>query len=253
MEQYGGILPDSAEALRKLPGIGEYTAGAIASIAYHKGEPAVDGNVLRVISRMIASYEDIMLPTTKKAVTALLRAVYPEGREAALLTEGLMELGERVCIPNGEPRCEACPVAHLCRAKGEGLVGELPVRNARVEKRREEKTVLLLLTKEGKYAIVRRPDKGLLADMWEFPCIDGYCAEGDVESYLVEQGIPVKPENIKVCGEGRHIFTHIVWEMKGFLCEVEGEGGPFLWRSGAEILDGYAIPSAYRIFMKKLK
>ena len=252
MEQYGGTLPDSAEALRKLPGIGEYTAGAIASIAYHKGEPAVDGNVLRVISRMIASYEDIMLPATKKAVTVLLKAVYPEGREAALLTEGLMELGERVCIPNGEPRCEACPVRHLCRAKKEGIAGEIPVRNARVEKRREDKTVLLL-KKDGKYAIVRRPDKGLLAGMWEFPSIDGSCAEGDVESYLVEHSICVKPENIKSCGEGRHIFTHIVWEMKGFLCEVENEGGPFLWKSGAEILDSYAIPSAYRIFLKKLK
>ena len=120
VNDYGGVLPDDAKALQKLPGIGEYTAGAIASIAYHKPEPAVDGNVLRVLSRLLLSYDDIMLPATKKAMTAKLRSVYPCGEEASLLTEGIMELGEVVCIPNGEPRCAVCPVAEFCRAKEKG-------------------------------------------------------------------------------------------------------------------------------------
>lgn len=250
MEKHGGELPSSADVLKKLPGIGDYTAGAIASIAYHKAEPAVDGNVLRVISRIILSYEDIMLPATKKSVTSLLKSVYPSGEEAALLTEGLMELGEQICIPNGEPRCEVCPIAPYCRAFAEGKTAELPVREVKKEKRREEKTVLLLRTNEGRYAIRKRADKGLLANMWEFPVIDGKCAEGDVEGYLAEQGFSV--EAILSCGEAEHIFTHIVWQMVGFSVTVREEKSDYLWKSREEILADYAIPSAYRYYIKQL-
>ncbi|MBO7740349.1 MAG: A/G-specific adenine glycosylase [Clostridia bacterium] len=250
MEKHGGELPSSAEALKKLPGIGDYTAGAIASIAYHQAEPAVDGNVLRVISRIILSYEDIMLPATKKSVTSLLKRVYPSGEEAALLTEGLMELGEQICIPNGEPRCEVCPIASHCRAFAEGKTAELPVREVKKEKRREEKTVLLLRSREGRYAIRKRPDKGLLANMWEFPVLDGTCAEGDVEGYLAEQGFSV--EAVLPCGEAEHIFTHIVWQMVGFSVMVREEKSDYLWKSREEILAEYAIPSAYRYYIKQL-
>ena len=251
MEEHGGELPSSADALKKLPGIGDYTAGAIASIAYHKAEPAVDGNVLRVISRIIASYEDIMLPATKKSVTALLRSVYPSGEDAALLTEGLMELGEQVCIPNGEPRCETCPIAPFCRAFAEEKTHELPVREVKKEKRREEKTIFLLRSHDGRYAIRKRPDKGLLANMWEFPTLDGRCAEGDVESYLAEHGFSV--ESVLACGEAEHIFTHIVWQMVGFTVTVREEKGDYLWKSREEILADFAIPSAYRYYIKQLK
>lgn len=250
MEEHDGRLPDSAEALKKLPGIGDYTAGAIASIAYHKSEPAVDGNVLRVISRIIASYDDIMLPATKKSVTALLKEVYLLGEEAALLTEGLMELGEQVCIPNGEPRCATCPIAPFCRAYAEGKTEEIPVREVKKEKRIEEKTVLLLRSSAGRYAIRKRGEKGLLANMWEFPVIEGACAEGDVESYLAEQGI--QTEAILPCGEAEHIFTHIVWKMRGFSVSVCEEISDYLWKSREEILADYAIPSAYRYYLKQL-
>ena len=251
MDEHGGELPDTAEALRKLPGIGDYTAGAIASIAYHKPEPAVDGNVLRVVSRIIASYEDIMLPATKKSVTALLRAVYPLGEEAALLTEGLMELGEQVCIPNGEPRCAVCPIRSFCRAYAESKTDSIPVREVKKEKRKEERTVLLLKSQEGRYAIQKRLDKGLLANMWEFPCLDGVYAEGDVEAYLSERGFLV--ESVKSCGDADHIFTHIVWKMTGYLVSVKEEGGDYLWKSRDEIVSLYAIPSAYRFYVKQLE
>ena len=250
MEEYDGRLPDSADALKKLPGIGDYTAGAIASIAYHKSEPAVDGNVLRVISRIIASYEDIMLPATKKSVTALLKEVYPCGEEAALLTEGLMELGEQVCIPNGEPRCANCPIAPFCRAFAEGKTDEIPVREVKKEKRIEEKTVLLLRSSAERYAIRKRGEKGLLANMWEFPVIEGACAEGDVDSYLAEQGI--RTEAILPSGEAEHVFTHIVWKMRGFSVSVCEETSNYLWKSREEILADYAIPSAYRYYLKQL-
>lgn len=250
MEMHDGELPRSVDALKKLPGIGEYTAGAIASIAYHQAEPAVDGNVLRVVSRIIASYDDIMLPATKKSVTSLLKSVYPTGKDAALLTEGLMELGEQICIPNGEPRCETCPIAAYCRAFAEGKTSELPVREVKKEKRREEKTVLLLRTCEGRYAIVKRAEKGLLANMWEFPSLDGRCADGDVESYLAEQGFSI--ESLVACGEAEHIFTHIVWHMVGYSVTVDEENGEYLWKSREEILQDFAIPSAYRYFIKQL-
>ena len=250
MEEHGGVLPDSAEALKKLPGIGDYTAGAIASIAYHKSEPAVDGNVLRVISRLIASPEDIMLPATKKNVTSLLRKVYPTGEEAALLTEGLMELGEQICIPNGEPRCAICPLAAYCRAYAEGKTAEIPLREVKKEKRKEEKTVLLLRSQEGRYAIQKRGEKGLLANMWEFVTLDGRYAEGNVESYLTEQGFLV--ERIVHCGEAEHIFTHIVWKMQGFSVTVANEVGDYLWKSREEIGLDFAIPSAYRYYLKQL-
>ena len=250
MEEHGGELPGSADALKKLPGIGDYTAGAIASIAYHRSEPAVDGNVLRVISRIIASYDDIMLPATKKSVTELLRSVYPGGEDAALLTEGLMELGEQICIPNGEPRCSACPIASFCRAFAEGKTDEIPVREVKKEKRKEEKTVLLLRSSDGRYAIRKRGEKGLLANMWEFPVMDGIYAEGDVESYLAEQGFQV--EAILPCGQAEHIFTHIVWKMHGFCVTVGDEKSDYLWKSREEILADYAIPSAYRYYLKQL-
>lgn len=251
MERYQGNLPDSAEALRALPGIGEYTAGAIASISFGKPEPAVDGNVLRVISRMLKSYDDIMLPRVKKDVTELLRRHYPEGEDASLLTEGLMELGETVCIPNGAPRCESCPVKSLCLAQKDGVTEELPIRNVKKEKRSEEKTVILLRSSSGKYAIRKRGKTGLLADMWEFPTFDGFGAEGDVESYLVEKGIRVL--SVERLSEARHIFTHVVWEMQGFLALCEGENDAFLFLTKDEILSSYAIPTAYRTYVKLMK
>lgn len=251
MQEYGGELPNSADELKKLPGIGDYTAGAIASIAYHKSEPAVDGNVLRVVSRIIASRDDIMLPATKKSVTALLRAVYPSGKDAAMLTEGLMELGEQVCIPNGEPRCDLCPIAEHCLAFAQGKTAEIPLREVKKEKRREEKTILLLRTPDGRYAIRKRASRGLLANMWEFPSLDGRYAEGDLESYLTERGFSV--EEVFSCGEAEHIFTHIVWQMTGFTATVAEETGDYIWKSREEILKEFAIPSAYRFYLKQLK
>ena len=250
MERYDGELPDTVDALLTLPGIGEYTAGAIASIAYGKCEPAVDGNVLRVISRILCSYEDIMQPKVKKEVTALLRGSYPEGR-AALVTEGLMELGERVCIPNGAPRCEICPVRALCLAYEEGVTEELPIRVVKKEKRIDRKTVLLLRSGRGRYAIRKRSGEGLLADMWELVNFDGHGAEGDVESYLVEKGI--RAEGIFPLADSRHIFTHVIWEMKGFAVSVSEESDAFIWKTKEEIASSFAIPTAFRAYLKLMK
>lgn len=250
VKNYDGKLPSGADELRGLSGIGEYTAGAIASIAYGEPAPAVDGNVLRVLSRLFASDADIMLPAVKKEMTALLADFYPTGEEAALLTEGLMELGEVICIPNGEARCALCPLASFCRAKAEGRVAELPVRSAPKKRKIEERTVLLLQSRTGEYAIAKRPEEGLLAGMWEFPNLPGKLSAEDVRMLLLKQQIHLSA--IAPCGTGKHIFSHVEWHITGFFAEVEETGGGYLWRTAEEIRRDFAVPTAYRMFLKQL-
>jgi len=249
VEDHNGILPDSAEALRKLPGIGDYTAGAIASIAYHKPEPAVDGNVLRVIMRLMACDEDIMLPATKRVVTAALRSVYPEGKNASLLTEGLMELGETICIPNGEPHCNACPVRDFCKGYEEGNPAAYPTRNVKTNRRIEKRTVLLLRL-ENRYAVAKRPDKGLLASMWEFPNHEGSLTAEEVTALLTSQGIKVN--TITPCGDAKHVFSHVEWHMTGYTVECETMNTDYRYVTPEDLAEQYAIPTAFRAYTDKI-
>ena len=246
MEKYDGVLPRRAEELRKLPGIGAYTAGAIASIAYGEPEPAVDGNVLRVTMRLLASPDDVMAPATHSRVSQLLRAVYPCGEEAALLTEGIMELGETLCIPNGEALCDACPLHAFCRAARSGTSAEYPQRAKPKERRRETRTVLLLRCGE-RWAICRRPDSGLLAGLWEFPNWEGELAPAELEARL-----GVKLWRCEPCGAARHVFSHVEWQMHGYLADCEREPEGFHWRTAEEIAADYSIPTAFRFFKKKM-
>ena len=245
MEHCGGELPRRAEELKALPGIGDYTAGAIASIAYGEPEPAVDGNVLRVVMRLLACPDDVLLPATRRRVTELLRAVYPSGENAALLTEGIMELGETLCAPNAEALCERCPLSGLCRACGEGRARDFPFRSPPKERRQETRTVLLLRC-GGRYALRRRPESGLLAGMWEFPNWEG---ELGPEALAAQLGVPLC---CTPCGQARHVFSHVEWHMVGYLagCETEPEG--FLWRTPREIGEDCPIPTAFRYFRKKM-
>ena len=247
MEDYGGCLPQQAAELKKLPGIGDYTAGAIASIAYGQPEPAVDGNVLRVLSRLLASGEDIALAATKARFTALLRQSYPSGRDAALLTEGIMELGETLCIPNGEARCADCPLQAHCLAHGADQVADYPVKSPPRERRMEQRTVFLL-RHEGRYAICKREGKGLLAGLWEFPNQLGRFSAQEARAWAKAQGLSVT--GCAPCPAGKHIFTHVEWHMEAFLLDCAGEGGPFLWKSPAEISGEYSVPTAFRFCMK---
>lgn len=247
MNEYRGEIPDDAENLRKLPGIGEYTAGAIASIAYHKPEPAVDGNVMRVIARLIACEKDVMLPATRKAITEDLKKIYPKGVQAALLTEGLMELGETICIPNGLPRCADCPLHKHCRAYIDGTVAQYPIRSPKKSRRIEEKTVFIFCC-EGKYAIRKRPEKGLLAGMWEFCCIDGKLDLMERERFLRKEGVGLV--SLYSCGEARHIFTHVEWHMSGYCVECLNQTERYTWVPPEEIISSYAIPTAFRSFLQ---
>ena len=249
MDEYGGELPRKAAELKKLPGVGDYTAGAIASIACGEPEPAVDGNVLRVVMRVSACADDVLSQKTRSRVTDALREIYPCGEEAGLLTEGLMELGETVCLPNGEPRCSECPLAALCLARKEKLTAELPRRSPPKERRVEEKTVLLLRC-GGRYALRRRGENGLLAGMWEFPALPGRLSAEAVRAALEAEGFA--PREIHPCGESKHVFTHIEWHMTGYFVDLSRQSGECVWKTPEEIRAGCAIPTAFKAYLKQI-
>ena len=249
MACHGGELPQQAEELKKMPGIGDYTAGAIASIAYGQPEPAVDGNVLRVMTRLLAWDGDIRQADTKGQITALLRQSYPAGRDAALLTEGLMELGETLCIPKGVPNCAVCPLREHCLAHQRGMEERYPVKSPPKARRVEERTVLLLCNK-GRCAIRRRPERGLLAGLWEFPNLEGRLSAEEAAARAESLGLKVT--SCAPCAAHTHVFTHVEWHMGAYLLECAGEGGAFLWKNTEEIARDYSLPTAFHFYLKLL-
>ena len=222
MEQYGGVFPADYKALRSLPGIGDYTAGAIASIAYGLPVAAVDGNVMRLHARLTATATEVQNTTYRNSVRQELSALYPAGL-CGDFTSALMELGETVCVP-GTPHCDACPLSAFCQAYQRQATELYPVMAAKKPRRVEERNVLLLL-RGGRIALRKRPDRGLLAGLWEFP-------DGAV------------PPNAEPCGEAVHIFTHVEWHMKGYIVP-DAPDGDYQWFTQEERLD-LAIPSAFR-------
>ena len=242
MRDYGGELPHTAAQLRTLPGIGDYTAGAIASIACGEPEPAVDGNVLRVLSRLLENSGDILSPAVKKSVTSLLREHYPRGEAAALTTEGLMELGETICIPNGAPKCELCPWRSLCRAHQNGTEEKFPVKAPPRPRRIEERTVLLLRW-GNRWAIRQREKKGLLAGLWELPNELGAVTEEELRARFPQA------ERIAPCGSAKHVFTHVEWRMEGWLLDLRKPLPGLTWETAEEIRARYSIPTALKAYL----
>ncbi len=230
-----------------LSGIGEYTAGAICSIALGLPTPAVDGNVLRVLSRLLGSYEDIASPAVKKAFTASLAEVYPQDKTSEF-TQSLMELGATVCLPNGEPHCENCPLAHLCVAKKKALTNEIPVKAAKKARKIEEKTVLILRC-GNEVALNRRPSKGLLANLWEFPNLP----KKQPKDRLLCHFKPEDVSSIVALQDSVHIFSHIEWHMCGYALELSEKSSDYCWFSIGEILEEKAIPAAFRCYTDYLK
>lgn len=239
MEEYGGNLPITAKELRALPGIGDYTAGAIASMSFGQPEPAVDGNVLRVFTRITGDTGDITQTAVKKRITEALREIYPTGADAGDFTEGLMELGETLCIPNGAPRCETCPVSEFCIANRENLTEKIPVKTEKKKRKIQEKTVFVLEC-NGKFALQRRPEKGLLSGMWELPNTD--------EDTKGECPYSVSVLEIKPLEKAVHIFTHIEWHMRGVYCKCTACSDQFVWVTPQELIHEKALPVAFRVY-----
>lgn len=250
-EEYEGRFPDTYEEWLKIPGIGEYTAGAVTSIAFDRRVPAVDGNVYRIYTRLRANDTDITQTSFKRKVREDIAAVLPEN--AGKFNQALMDLGATVCLPNGMPLCEQCPLSSFCRAWKEDTMLDYPVKPKKKKRRIEEKTILLI-EYQGRYLIQKRPDKGLLAGLWEFPSQEGFITPEQLQNYLWENG--TEQEKIQLLGRAKHIFSHVEWHMLGYeirlktLPENLEEQGIF--GSVKELQDIYSIPSAFSCYMKYL-
>lgn len=255
VSEYGGQMPDEYEKILSLPGIGSYTAGAIASIAFGKPHPAVDGNVLRILSRLRADDRDILQANVKKSVEEELLDVMPADRPGDF-NQALMELGAMVCIPNGAPKCDLCPWNRLCLARAEGRTAELPQKAKKKPRSVEEKTILVI--QDGERIVLRkRPEKGLLAGMYEFPSMEGYCSEERALAYLRKLGF--SPLRIRKLPPAKHVFTHKEWHMKGYLVRVdelagkgEGQGMQgFVFVDPGKTRTDYPIPSAFAVYAEQ--
>ena len=236
-----GGFPDTYEELLALPGVGDYTAAAIASAAFARREAAVDGNVLRVVTRLTDCHGDIAAPQTKKCIRAQVQAVFPEAEaDVRVFNQALMELGATVCVPGGPPKCLLCPVRDLCLGRERGTAEALPVKAPKKARRTEEKTVFLLL-REGTLALRKRPASGLLAGLWEFPNVGGSLDEAAAGAAVRAWGLEPRAWRRRLAA--RHIFSHVEWHMTLYTLEVRGPGpGEFTW---VDSLEQHAVPSAF--------
>ena len=249
LARHGGSFPRDYRAVRALPGIGDYTAGAICSICFDLPTPAVDGNVLRVITRLTAEGRCTDEPAVKADLRAALAAVYPAAG-AGTLTQALMELGATVCVPNGTPLCEACPAAAFCAARAAGTWQDYPVR-AQKRARRTERRTVLVLDCGGALALRKRGAAGLLAGLWEFPNVSGFLEAQQALDLAARWGL--RPLGLTRQVERTHIFTHVQWDLRCFYldCGLRAEG--FTWAGPEELDSIYALPTAFRMFRLESK
>lgn len=252
ISRYHGKMPASYKELLSLPGIGAYTAGAISSIAYGIPIPAVDGNVLRVVTRITANEHDITKPVIKAEITNQLQEIIPKN-EAGSFNQALMELGATVCVPNGEPQCLLCPVRSYCKAFQQGRTSELPVKTKKKARRIENKTVLLLIC-DGAIALQKRKNKQVLAGLWQFPNVEGHLSLPALQQQLAQWNISAK--QIQKSRQTKHIFTHIEWHMNSYLIICKSQAMDdcvnFTWIFGKD-LEHIAIPSAFQSFFSVIK
>lgn len=244
-EKFNGVFPENFEDIRALPGIGAYTAGAISSIAFEKPTPAVDGNVLRVITRLTGNPTELGDPKLKERITADLAAVYPAGH-CGEFTQSLMELGALVCLPNQMPKCDSCPLKSLCYAKRNNMQLQFPVKAEKEARKKESKTVLLILCGE-KAAIRKREAGGLLGGLWEFPNIDGKADLKEIAAWLTEKGLTV--QSIAKAVEKKHIFTHIEWDMTCYVVSCGNTNSEFTWVTAEMLKEQISLPTAFRKFL----
>ena len=238
-----GAFPQTYEGRLALPGIGDYTASAVASAAFGLREAAVDGNVLRVVTRITDCHGDITDPKVKSRIRARVQAILPEAaEEMRVFNQAMMELGATVCVPNGAPKCELCPAVEFCRARLCGTAERLPVKQPKKSRRREEMTVFLCM-RDGKVALRKRADTGLLAGLWEFPHVEGKLEEDAAGAAVDGFGLQAKAWKNQLAA--KHIFTHVEWHMTGYTLEVSGPGTPDLVWMDEAALTAHAVPSAF--------
>lgn len=249
MEEYQGEFPHTYDTIRSLAGIGNYTAGAVSSFAFGIPKPAVDGNVLRVLSRILASEEDIMKAGVRSWMERAVEEVIPE-QNASDFNQGLIELGALICVPNGDPRCRECPAAGLCLAREKGIQTRLPVKAKAKARRIEKRTVLIFRDARG-VAIRKRPSRGLLAGLYELPNVEGHLTGRQAADY--GKSIGLMPVRVRKLEEAKHIFSHVEWHMIGYemlVDELEKScGAEMIFAKKEELETVYSIPSAFESYM----
>ncbi len=244
VEEFGGNLPDDPQVLKTLPGIGSYTAGAIASIAFGVPAPAVDGNVLRVLSRLCDSHADIAQSAVKKQAEATVMQMIPK-TDVSAFTQSLFELGATICLPGGDMKCEICPISSRCLAKHNGTAAILPYHSAKPERKKELHTVFLL-RENGRFILNKRPEKGLLAGLWEFPNEIGHLDEKQAIEFARNLGF--EPLRVRALPAAVHIFTHKEWHMIGYLLDGTTENPACVTADAKELQSVYALPSAFAVY-----
>ena len=260
MEQFGGEMPKTHEELLSLPGIGSYTAGAIASIAYGLPEPALDGNGFRVLTRLFEDDREIDKPQLRKELEAELRTLLVQGAEgreipAGKFNQAMMEIGATVCVPNGAPLCEECPLSGICLAHHTGTETDYPVKSAKKPRKIENRTIFRIETPTG-YLIRKRPEKGLLAGLYEFPAVEERLDETAAARYMQDAVQNASDVEMEPIGDAKHIFSHIEWHMTGYQVKVKKEAAERLkayWNlvevTGKEFREEVAMPSAFRAYV----
>ncbi len=244
-EELNGIFPENYGEIQKLSGIGDYTAGAIASICFDQRVPAVDGNVLRVMTRVLENGGDIKSAKVKRQIGEILQSIYPM-ENCGDFTQGLIELGALICIPKGEPKCDICPIKEYCGACANGTVALYPFKSEKKERKKVRKTVFIL--KAGnKLAVRRRGENVLLAGLYEFPTVDQELSIEEAAAKLKEYHLNVI--HVERVSEYRHIFSHVEWEMRGIYFTVEDENKEFQWVDEEEMEKEIPLPSAFQYFI----
>lgn len=249
MEKYGGKFPETYEEILTLKGIGTYTAGAISSFVYGIRRPAVDGNVLRVVTRITADGDDIAKSGTKTRIEQVVEEVIPEDSPGDF-NQGLIELGAVVCVPNGEPRCGECPVSGICLAHRQGRETDFPVKSKGRERRVEQRTIFIFRDNE-KTAIQKRPDCGMLAGLYEFPGVKGCLTQSEAVDYAKSLGL--MPVRVKRLGSAKHIFSHVEWHMIGYEIMVDElernmAQDTLIFADIRELEEHYPMPSAFEAY-----
>ena len=242
VDRFGGRLPDTAEGLLRLPGVGDYTAGAVASIAFGRRELAMDGNAVRVFSRVFAEERCVGESATRKSLKAAGTSLMSDERPGDF-NQAIMGLGNMICVPL-RPKCDLCPVRAFCLAEKRGIQAGLPHLPPKPEKKRMPVGVALV-RQDDRILLVRRPDEGLLAGLWGFPAFENARSEADVREALAETGVVVgRGERLP---EAEHVFTHRVWKMKGWRFTAVSAPPSARWVDATELRQA-AIPTAFRLY-----
>lgn len=252
METNQGQLPSEIKHLLELPGIGPYSAGAIASIAFGKAVPAVDGNVLRIMARILANREDINNTKNKKHMQEVMAQLVSE-KEPGSFNQAMMDLGATICLPNGEPKCSECPIRRHCQANKLGATSEIPVKIQKKVRSVEKKTVFVI-SSEGQFALKKRKPGGLLPNLWEFPNAEDYLTEKQARDFLSAMGIRV--HDMVPIKQSKHVFSHLEWHMKGFFVTATADDrvqSELIWVTGTDIQRQYSIPTVFKAFMEYCK